>query len=105
MTFTLSINQYKTIKLFHRQARETDRCSCPTFERTVLESFRHRLTTVNYIFAGNIFALAIILLQVTRKPTLRLLKERLGSLAASSTSEEVVLNILSVIGLSCHGIL
>ena len=105
MTFTLSIIQYNTIKLFHRQARETDRCSCPTFERTALKSFRHRLTTVKNIFTCNIFALVIILLQVTRKPTMRLMKERLGSLAASSTSEEVVLNILSVIGLSCHGIL
>ena len=43
--------------------------------------------------------------QVTSKPTSTLLKTRLSNLVSFSTSEEVVLNILSVIGISCHGIL
>ncbi|XP_028396946.1 uncharacterized protein C1orf146-like [Dendronephthya gigantea] len=40
--------------------------------------------------------------KVTSKPTSTLLKTRLGNLASSSSSEEVVLNILSAIGLNCH---
>jgi hypothetical protein len=57
------------------------------------------------ISMGVVYWNSTFLFQVTSKQTSTILKTRLSNLASSSTCEEVVLNILSVIGLSCHGIL